>query len=118
MRRALEILVSAVLGAVVATVGAIAHRGHPPVGVVLCALLALFATVFVRAWSGWTGVIALAVPFVALSFVFTRPGPGGSLLIAGDGLGYSWLYAAAGAVIIACLLPSRLLGGGHDVASS
>lgn len=118
MRRAVEILVSAFLGAIVAAVGAVAHRGYPPIGVILSVLLVLVATVFVRTWSGWAGVIAFAVPFALLTFAFTREGPGGSLLIAPDGLGYGWLYGGAGAVVIACLLPARMLGGGRSVPSA
>ncbi len=118
MRRLVEILVSGILGAVSAIVGGIAHRGFPPFGVILSVLLVLLAAVFVRTWSGWTGVIAFAVPFVILTYLFTRVGPGGSLLIAGDTLGWSWIYGGAGAVVIACLLPPRLLGGGRSVPST
>ncbi|MGC4174587.1 hypothetical protein [Demequina sp.] len=110
MRRAIEIVVSAILGAVVAVVGAIAHRSIPPLGVILSIALVLAAMIFVRTWGGWIGVLAFAVPFVILTIVFSRPGPGGSLLVAGDGLGYSWLWGGSAAVIVACLLPPRLLG--------
>ena len=118
MRRALEILVSGLLGAIVATVGAVAHRSIPPFGVILSVLLVLMAAIFARTWSGWLGMIAFAVPYVALTYIFTREGPGGSLLIAPDGLGYGWLYGGAGAVVIACLLPARMLGGGRSVPSA
>ena len=117
MRRALEILVAVVLGAIVAAVGGVAYRGYPPVGVSLSIALVLFAATFVRAWSSWAGVIAFAVPFVALTYLFTREGPGGSLLIPADGLGYAWLYGSAAALIVACLMPARLIGGGKRVAS-
>jgi len=117
MRRALEIVVSAALGAIVAAVGAVAYRSYPPIGVVLCVFLVLMAAVFVRTWGGWLGVIAFVVPFLALTYVFTREGPGGSLLIAPDGLGYGWLYGSAGAIVIASMLPVRLLGGGRSVPS-
>jgi len=118
MRRALEIVVCGFLGAIVASVGAVAYRSYPPVGVILSVLLVLASTVFVRTWSGWIGVIAFAVPFVALTFAFTRTGQGGDLLITPDGLGYGWLYGGAGAVVIACLLPARMLGGGPSVPST
>ena len=118
MRRAIEIVVSAILGAIVAGVGAIAHRSYPPIGVVLSVLLVLMAAVFVRTWGGWSGIIAFAVPFVALTYLFSRPGPGGSLLIAGDGLGYAWIYASTGAFVVACVLPPRLLGRGRPPASA
>jgi hypothetical protein len=118
MRRLVEVLVAGILGAVSAIVGGIAHRSYPPVGVILSVLLVLMAAVFVRTWAGWTGVIAFAVPFVILTYLFTRVGPGGSLLIANDGLGWSWLYGGAGAVVIACLLPARMLGGGRSVPSA
>ena len=118
MRRALEIVVCAVLGAIVAAVGAVAYRSYPPIGVILSVFLVLMAAVFVRTWSSWLGVIAFAVPFVALTYAFTRTGPGGDLLITPDHLGYGWLYGGAGAVVIACLLPARMLGGGRSVQSS
>ena len=117
MRRALEIIVAVALGVIVSAVGSVAYRGYPPVGVSLSIALVLFATIFVRAWSAWTGVIAFAVPFVALTFLFTREGPGGSLLIPADSLGYVWLYGSAAAVVLASLVPARLIGGGKRVAS-
>jgi len=118
MRTALAILVSAGLGAIIACVGAVAHRSVPPFGVILSVLLVMVAVVFVRAWVGWLGVIALAVPFILLTTLFSRPGPAESLLIAGDPLGYAWLYGSAGAVVITCILPARLLGGGPSVTSA
>lgn len=117
MRRVLELFVAVVLGAVVATIGAVAYRSYPPIGVTLCILLVLAAAVFIRAWSAWSGLIAFAVPFVVLTYVFTRQGPGGSLLIAADNLGYAWLYGGAAAVVVASLVPARLIGGGKRVAS-
>jgi len=116
MRRAIEIVVSAILGAIVASVGAIAYRSFPPIGLILSALLVLTALVFVRAWGGWTAVLAFAVPFVALTTIFARQGPGGDLLIAGDSLGYAWLIASTLAVLIACVLPARLLGAARQGA--
>ena len=117
MRRALEIIVAVALGAIVAAVGSVAYRGYPPVGVALSIALVLFATVFVRAWSSWAGLIAFAIPFVALTYLFTRQGPGGSLLIPADHLGYTWLFGSAAALVLACLIPARLIGGGKRVAS-
>jgi len=118
MRKALAIVVSVVLGGIVAVVGAVAHRGVPPVGVILCVLLVLLATIFVRTWISWLGVLAFAVPFLALTYVFTREGAGGSLLIPPDGLGYGWLYGAAGAIVVASILPARMLGGARNVEST
>ncbi len=118
MRRLLEIVVSAVLGAVVAIVGAVAHRTWRPTALILCVLLVLLSVVFVRTWAGWLGVLALAVPFVALTYVFSLQGPGGDLLIAGDALGYSWLFGGSGAVVLACLIPPSWIGGGRRVESA
>jgi len=118
MRTVFAIVVSAILGAIVALVGGVAHRSYPPIGVILCVFLVLVATVFVRALASWLGVISFAVPFVAITFAFTREGPGGSLLIAGDGLGYGWLYGGAFAVVVACVLPAKMLGGGLPSASN
>lgn len=115
MRSAIVIVVSAVLGAIVALVGGVAHRGYPPFGVILCVLLVLVATVFVRAWANWLGVVSFVIPYMVITFVFTQQGPTGSLLIAGDALGYAWLYGGVGAFVIAVLLPARLLGRGLPV---
>jgi len=118
MRSAAQIIVSALLGAAVAIVGAVSHRSIPPYGVVLSVLLVLMAVLFVRAWGSWTAVIAYAVPFVLLTYVFTREASGGSLLIAADGLGYGWLYGSTGAIVCACVLPARMLGGGRRVSDA
>jgi hypothetical protein len=118
MRTALVIVVSAVLGAIVALVGGVAHRGIPPFGVILSVLLVLVATVFVRTWARWLGVLAFVIPYLAITFIFTQEGPNGSLLIAADGLGYGWLYGGAAAIVVASVLPVRLLGGGRPAESN
>jgi uncharacterized membrane protein len=117
MRRAFEIVLSALLGVIVASVGAVAHRGYPPFGVILSVLLVLLAAIFARTWASWLGVVCFAVPYVALTFMFTQEGPGGSVLIAADALGYGWIYGGAAAVVVASLVPVRLLGGARSVTS-
>ena len=70
----------------------------------------LVAVVFVRSWAGWLGLISFVVPYVVIVWVFAQEGPGGSLLIAGDGLGLAWLYGGTLAIVVASVLPPRLLG--------
>jgi len=118
MQRALQIIVSVLLGAAISTVGAVSHRSIPPFGVILSVLLVLMATLFVRTWGSWAAVVSFAVPYVLLTYLFTRQGPGGSLLIAADGLGYWWLYGGAGAIVVACVVPRRMLGGGLRVTDA
>lgn len=118
MRSLVSVAVSAILGVIVALVGGVAHRSIPPFGAILCVLLVLTAAVFVRSWARWLGLISFAVPYIGITAIFTQEGPGGSLLIAGDGLGYAWLFGGTAAIVIASILPARLLGGGLPPALS
>lgn len=112
-RRLLAVLLALALGVITAVVGAAAYRDWPWIGVSLCIALVLFSMLFVRAWVSWSGVIAFAVPWAALTFLFTRQGPGGSLLIPSDTLGYAWIYGATAAIVLVCLVPPSLIGRGR-----
>lgn len=109
-RRLLPLLLAVALGVIVAIVGAAAYRDVPWIGVSLCIALVLFSMLFVRSWSSWSGVIAFAVPWAVLTFLFTRQGPGGSLLIPQDSLGYAWIYGGTIAIVLVCVLPPSLIG--------
>lgn len=106
-------LLAVALGIIVAIVGAAAYRDWPWVGLSLCVALVLFSMLFVRSWISWPGVIAFSMPWAALTFVFTRQGPGGSLLIPDDTLGLAWIYGGTAAIVLVCLLPPSLIGRGR-----
>lgn len=112
-RRLLAVLLALALGVIVAVVGAAAYRDMPWLGVSLCVALVLFSMLFVRSWASWSGVIAFAVPWAALTYVFTREGPGGSLLIPEDTLAYAWIYGGTAAIVLVSVLPPSLVGRGR-----
>lgn len=111
MKDSVGYLIIAVAGLLVATVGAIAYRSIPPYGDVLSVVMVLLAAVFSRTWLSWTGLGLFAGVWAVLTYVWTLEGPGGSVLIAADGLGYGWLAGGVGAIVVASLLPRKLLVG-------
>jgi len=118
MRSALKYLVVVALGAAVAIVGAVGYRSAPWWGVSLSLLLVLASVLFSRAWLGWSGLIAWAVPWMILTYVFAQSGPGGSTLIVADSLGYAWLIGATVVVVLVAVIPPSLVGGGRRVAGA
>jgi len=116
IRSALAYVVLALAGLVTALVGATAHRALPPIGAVLCIVLMIAATVFARSWKDWLGVSIFAGFWAVMTYVLALEGPGGSVLIATDGLGYSWLIGGAAAIVVVCMVPRTLLFGRADVA--
>lgn len=106
-----------VMGAVVAVVGASAHRAFPWWGLTLSIAMVVAGAVFARAWKLWAGLATFALVWLMLTSVFAQEGPGGSLLVAGDHLGLSWAVGGAVAMVVAALLPRTLLMGSDDVAS-
>ncbi len=106
-------VVLAVGGLIVATVGSIAYRSIPPWGAVLACVMVLLAAVFARVWLSWTGLGTFAALYMTAAFVWTLEGPGGSVLIAADALGYAWLAGGVVAIVVAALLPRKLLVGDH-----
>ena len=113
MKDSLGYVILAVAGLLVATVGSVAYRSIPPFGVALCVAMVLMGAVFARTWLSWSGLGIYALLCVGAVFLWTLEGPGGSVLIAADGLGYGWLAGAAGAIVVAALLPRKLLVGDH-----
>lgn len=111
-----EVLGYAVLlagGIIVASVGAVAHRGYPPFGVVLCVLMVALGATFARTWLSWSGLSLFAGAWLAMTFVWALEGPGGSMLIIQDALGIGWLGGGALAIVTASVLPTKVLVGAH-----
>ena len=113
MKDSVGYLVLLVSGAIVATVGSVAYRSIPPFGVALAIVMVALAAVFARAWLSWTGLGLFAAVWMSVTFVWTLAGPGGSVLIAADTLGYAWLAGGVIAIVVAALLPKKLLVGEH-----
>ncbi|MFW7414423.1 hypothetical protein [Demequina sp. SO4-18] len=100
-------------GLITATVGAVAHRTYPPLGLVMCLLMVALGAAFARTWLAWPGLGVFAGAWMTMTFVWALEGPGGSVLIVQDPLGIGWLAGGSIAIVVASLLPSRLLVGGH-----
>ncbi|MFW2513958.1 hypothetical protein ACNI3K_09290 [Demequina sp. SO4-13] len=100
-------------GLVTATVGAVAHRTYPPFGVVMCLLMVALGAAFARTWLAWPGLALFAGAWMAMTFVWALEGPGGSVLIVQDPLGVAWLAGGSIAIVVAAVVPSRLLVGAH-----
>lgn len=113
MKDALGYLVLALGGIITASVGAVAHRGYPPFGLIGSVLMVGLAAVFARAWLGFTGVGVLGGAWVLATFVWSMNGPGGSVLIAQDALGIGWLVGGTLMVVAASVVPTKVLVGGH-----
>ncbi|WP_297082369.1 hypothetical protein [uncultured Demequina sp.] len=116
MKTALAYLVLAAGGVITASVGAVAHRGFAPWGVIGSVLMVAFAAVFARTSMGFSGLGAFAATWVAMTLVWSLEGPGGSVLIAQDALGISWLVGSAVVMIAAAIVPTRILVGRHGAA--
>ena len=93
MKDALGYVVLAIGGVITASVGAVAHRGYPPYGVIASIVMLGFAALFARAWLGFVGIGILGGAWAVMTFVWALEGPGGSVLIAQDALGIGWLVA-------------------------
>lgn len=111
MRDSLGYVVLALAGLLTATVGAVAYRSIPPFGVVIAIVMVLAAAVFARAWLSWSGLGVFAGLWAMTTMVWSLNGPGGSVLIAQDGLGVTWLVGAGVAIVIAAFVPKKLLVG-------
>lgn len=116
IRTALAYVVLALAGLVTAVVGAAAHRSVPPLGAALCILLMIAATLFARSWKEWWGISVFAGLWVLATGVLALEGPGGSVLLATDALGYTWLIGGSVAIVAVCMVPRSILFGRSDVA--
>ncbi len=103
-------LVIALIGAIVALVGAGSHRAYGWAGVTVCLVLVGTASVFSRAWLGFTGLAIFGTAWAVLTVVLAQEGPGGSLLIPADAVSLTWVYGGAFVIGAAALIPRRVLG--------
>lgn len=104
-------LVLALMGVVVAGVGAASHRAYGWIGVALCLLMVATASVFARAWKGLGGLAAFGALWAAATMVLAMVGPGGSILIEQDAVGLTWVYGGAGIIALTAIPPRRLFEG-------
>ncbi|MGO1315456.1 MAG: DUF6113 family protein [Cellulomonadaceae bacterium] len=95
------------LGAVVGVVGTFTHRSVEPLGLVLAFAAVLSAAVWMRAWAGLGGVLALGLGWVAAVQVLALAGPGGDVLVPAQPLGYLWVYGGLVFVVAAAFAPRR-----------
>lgn len=99
-------LVAFVLGALVGLTGTGVHRWQQPWGLVLALVSVLAAAVLVRAWTGWTGMLALALGVFGAVSLLGQAGPGGDVVVAAQPVGYAW-YLGGLVVALAGLAPRR-----------
>lgn len=109
-RGAGRVLLAVLLGAVVGTVGTVAHRTQLgdaglPVGLVLALLVTVVAGVLVRAWTGWGGLLGYGAGWVAAVQLLSLRGPGGDVLVPAGTVGLVWAYGGLVAVGIVAFLP-------------
>lgn len=96
----------AAVGVVLGLVGTAAHRWLVPWGLVLALACVLSAAVLARAWTGWVGMLVLALFLASTVGVLALTGPGGDVLVAAQPVGYVW-YGGAAVVALAGLAPAR-----------
>ncbi|MDT0165272.1 DUF6113 family protein [Actinotalea sp. AC32] len=94
------------LGAVVGLAGTGVHRWQQPWGLVLALAAVVAAGVLVRAWTGWVGMLALALGVFGVVSLLGQSGPGGDVVVAAQPVGYAW-YLGGLAVVLAGLAPRR-----------
>ncbi|NTW39706.1 MAG: hypothetical protein HGA44_07430 [Cellulomonadaceae bacterium] len=94
------------VGVVIGLVGTAVHRYSQPWGLVLALATVLVGGVLVRAWTGWVGMLALAMGVATTVAVLGGRGPGGDTLIPAEVVGYVW-YCGAAVVALAGLAPAR-----------
>lgn len=115
IRSVVAYAVLAIAGIVTAMVGASAHRSIPPFGPILSILLVVAMALFARSWKDWAGIGASAGLWAVATALLSLEGPGGSVLIAQDALGYSWLIGGMLAIMIVSMVPRSVLFGRADV---
>ncbi|WP_152605531.1 DUF6113 family protein [Cellulomonas carbonis] len=97
------------LGVVVGVAGTGVHRWQQPWGLVLALAAVVAAGVLVRAWTGWVGMLALALGVFGVVSLLGQSGPGGDVVVAAQPVGYAW-YLGGLAVALAGLAPRRWFG--------
>lgn len=115
-QRILGLLAVLALGVVVGLVGVMAHRAYPWFGLAAVLVLTLVAAIFVRTWSGRSALGVFTAGLAIALAIFAQEGPGGGLLLVDDALGWSYLIGAPSAIVLAALIPTKVLVGSRDVA--
>jgi len=115
IRSVVAYVVLAVAGIVTAMVGASAHRSIAPFGAILSIVLVVAMALFARSWKNWAGIGVCAGLWAVTTALLSLEGPGGSVLIAQDALGYSWLIGGTLAIMIVSMVPRAVLFGRADV---
>jgi hypothetical protein len=94
-------------GFAVALLGTVVHRAVSPWGVVLALAGALSAGVLARALAGGMGVAAYGGALLLVTQLASTLRPGGDVLVAGDVVGYLWLYGSVATAAVVAFLPAR-----------
>jgi FtsH-binding integral membrane protein len=115
LKRVVSVLALGLLAALVAAIGAGAHRSTGYLGVVLVLALIAFAGVFAKAWQSWNGYVGFAAVWVGVTVFFASTGPAQSQLVAGDLKDQLWVYGGVAVLCIVAMVPRFVLVG-RDVA--
>lgn len=100
----------AVAGLLIGVLGTAAHRAVSPWGLVLALLVTLSGAVLARALAHGAGLAIYAGALLLVTQAMSQVRPGGDVVIAGDGLGHTWLYGSVLTVAVAAFLPARWFG--------
>lgn len=106
-RRALTLLVCAVVGLLVAALGTTAHRALPPWGLVVALVAALSGGVLCRALGDGLGLAVHGAALLLLTQLMSQVRPGGDVLVASDALGLTWLFGSVLTCAVVAFLPAR-----------
>ncbi len=104
------------MGAVIAAIGALSHRTYPFYGLVAVIAVTLTGALFARAWHDWAGLALYAGGWAVVVFLLAQEGPGESVLVVEDALGYGFLLGSAAAIVLVSFTPGFLIKGREHVA--
>lgn len=106
-------LVRAVIGLLagvfVGALGSLTHRSIPPWGLVLGVVATVLLSIWLRSSGDWAALGGGILGWFVTVQILSMAGPGGDLLILGDGLGYGWFIAGTIATLAGGFLPRRFL---------
>ncbi len=118
--RGLSWLAAAVVGGVYGIAATIAHSflwGPVPVGLIVGGIACAALLISLRTLTGdrWAA-LAAGLGMLALIFLISQRGPGGSVVVPNTPLGNIWMYLAAGITILVVAWPdmSRLGAGAAE----
>lgn len=107
LRMVMTSFVFAFAGLLSALAGTSVHRVGDTWGVALAIGLVFAGSVFARVTANWIGLAAYAAGLFVLLALFAGPGPGGSVVIADDAVGYAWMLGSAAAALLPAALPRK-----------